>query len=40
MSGYYAVFGGFGPQNWVNELVPDINGKADGLTVMDIDPET
>ena len=40
MSGYYAVFGGFGPQNWVNELVPDINGKADGLTVMDVNPET
>ena len=37
---FYAVFGGFGPQNWVNIRKPDIEGKADGLTTCIVDGET
>lgn len=39
-SDFYAVFGGFGPQNWVNIRKPDISGKADGITTCIMDGET
>ena len=36
----YACFGGFSDQYWVKLSSPDIEGKCDGLTICEMDPDT